>query len=302
MFINHFGEFIALLTAICWTFTALAFESAGRKVGSLPVNIIRLSIAFVLLGLYTYSSRGLFFPSDADLRMWLWLSLSGFIGFVIGDLFLFKSYLIIGARISMLVMSLVPPLTALIGWLLMGEILSIKGAFGMFVTITGVTIVILQKKKNPDDNNLKIKVSYPVKGLLFAFGGALGQAGGLVLSKYGMGSYNAFAATQIRVITGIIGFIFIVTFLKRWVNVKDAFKNKEGMLRISIGSVFGPFLGVSFSLLAVQYTTTGVASTIMAIIPVLIIIPSVLIFKEKPTWKEILGAFIAVGGVGVLFL
>ncbi|MFA6924433.1 MAG: DMT family transporter [Bacteroidales bacterium] len=302
MFSNHIGEFIALLTAICWTFTALAFESAGKKVGSLPVNIIRLSIAFFLLSIYTYLSRGLFFPSDAGLHLWLWLSLSGFIGFVIGDLFLFRSYLIIGARISMLVMSLVPPLTALIGWILMGEILSTKSSLGMLVTISGVTIVILQKKKNTEGNNSKMKISYPLKGLLFAFGGALGQAIGLVLSKYGMGNYNAFAATQIRVITGIIGFIVIVTLLKRWVNIKNAIKNKEGMLRIFIGSIFGPFLGVSFSLLAVQYTTTGVASTIMAIVPVLIIVPSVLIFKEKPTWKEILGAFIAVSGVGVLFL
>jgi drug/metabolite transporter (DMT)-like permease len=137
---------------------------------------------------------------------------------------------------------------------------------------------------------------------LFAFGGVLGQAAGLVLSKYGMGSYNAFAATQIRVIAGIFGFGVILFVFKRWPRIRSAFHNRKAMTRITVGSFFGPFLGVSFSLLAVQYIATGAASTIMSIVPVLIIPPAVILLKEKVTFKEVIGAVIAVTGVVLFFL
>lgn len=117
-----------------------------------------------------------------------------------------------------------------------------------------------------------------------------------------MQDFNAFAATQIRVLAGIIGFSILFLFMRRWKLVFKAMRNTQAMGRLSIGAFFGPFLGVSFSLLAVRYTTTGVASTIMAIVPVLIIPPAVLFFKEKLTSKEIIGSFIAVGGVALFFL
>ena len=115
----HIGEFAALGVAICWTLSALFFEKAGNKIGSLSVNIIRLMSAIILLGLIAWVTRGRFFPTDATLSQWLWLSLSGFIGFFLGDLFLFHSYSIIGSRMAQLVMTLAPPMTAITGLLML---------------------------------------------------------------------------------------------------------------------------------------------------------------------------------------
>ncbi len=117
-----------------------------------------------------------------------------------------------------------------------------------------------------------------------------------------MQDFDPFAATQIRVITGFVGFAILFVFMKRWKKVVEAIKNRDAMKRLSIGAFFGPFLGVSFSLLSVKHTTTGVASTIMAIVPVLIIPPAVIFFKEKITIKEIIGSLIAVGGVILFFM
>ena len=117
-----------------------------------------------------------------------------------------------------------------------------------------------------------------------------------------MESYDAFASTQIRIITGIIGFIIIVTLSKRWKSIALAFKNRNGIGGIAIGSFFGPFLGVSFSLIAIKHTNTGIASTIMAIVPILIIPPSVFLFNHKITLREIIGAFLGVAGVILFFL
>lgn len=307
MFQSHPGEFAALLTAVFWTITALAFESASRKVGSLSTNLIRLFMAFIFIGVYGLFMRGSFLPLGATAHNWIWLSLSGLVGFVLGDLFLFQAYVVVGARVSMLIMSLTPPITAFIGWIVMGEKLTGQNFLGMFLTLFGIILVLFNRESKSDAENnengrRKVKLIYPVLGILLAFGGALGQAGGLVLSKYGMKDYDPFAATQIRVITGVIGFSFIFLFTNSWSKLATAFKNRKAMTRLSIGAFFGPFLGVSFSLLSVKHTSTGIASTIMSIVPVLIIAPAVIFLKEKLTIKEVIGSIIAVGGVVLFFL
>ena len=294
---SHFGEFAALLTAIFWTVTALAFEGATKRVGPFAVNLIRLLFAFVFLSILSYYSRGIAFPTDATSHIWLWLGLSGVVGFILGDYFLFASYPIIGSRMAMLMMTLAPPIAAFFGWIALGETMSLTALAGMMLVISGIVIAIWSKP-----NGEKRKLKFPIRGLVYAFIGALGQGGGIVLSKYGMGEYNAFAATQVRVIISIIGFAIIISFLRRWKNVSGTFTNKSAMRGIVLGSVFGPFLGVSFSLLAVQNTTTGAASTIMAIVPVLIIVPAVVLFKQKVSLAEIAGAFLSVIGVALFFI
>ena len=301
---HYFGEIAALFTAVFWTITGMSFESAGKKVGSLSVNLIRLVIAFVIFCVVDYFRRGMVLPFDAGAERWAWLALSGLVGFVFGDLLLFQAYVIVGARIAMLIMALAPPITALVGWWILGEILSPMNWVGMFVTLAGISIVILKREKQDVDltKRRKIITNYSIKGILLAFGGAVGQGVGLVLSKKGMGNYDAFAASHIRVITGMIGFAIIILITKRYGNVWKAIQHKPAMKRIALGSFFGPFLGVSFSLIAIQHTQAGIAATIMSIVPVLIIPLAIVFFHEKVNWKEILGAVITVGGVALFFL
>lgn len=298
MFNNHIGELAALAVAFFWTITALSFESASNKVGSLAVNLIRLLIGFTFLSIFSFFYRGHLFPDDAGLNQWLWLSFSGLIGFVLGDLFLFKSFTIIGSRVAMLIMTLVPPITAGFGFIFLGEKLTFFNMLGMVLTVAGIFTAIFSRASQGE----KLKLNMPVKGFLFALGGAVGQGLGLVLSKKGMGTYDPFAATQIRVITGILGFTALVFLMGRGEQIRNAFRHKLGMRGIVIGSFFGPFLGVSFSLLSVKHTETGIASTIMALVPILIIPPSVILFKQKVTIREIIGAVVSVTGVALFFV
>jgi len=286
------GEFAALFVAICWTVSALYFEKAGRKIGSLSVNIIRLVWAFLLLGIVLLFTKQTFLPLDATGYQWFWLGLSGVVGLFLGDLFLFKSYLVIGSRTSTLVMSSVPVITATIGWFFLDEILSLKSIIAILVSLSGIVIAIA-------DRRLKIRV--PAKGLLLAFGGAMGQAIGLILSKKGIGDYDPISATQIRILFGLICFVIMITALKRWPRVKEALKDKSGIRAVSIGSFFGPFLGITLSLFAIQHTKTGIASTFMALVPVFIIIPSAIMFKEKIAPHHVIGAIISIIGVSLFF-
>ncbi|ABW17915.1 DMT family transporter [Alkaliphilus oremlandii] len=298
MNMSRIGEIAALATACCWTISATSFEIAGKKVGSLSVNYIRLVIGFIFISVYSYFTRGMFFPIDATASNWIWLTISGLIGFFIGDLFLFQSYLEVGSRISMLIMAASPPITAILGFFIMKERIDMIGVLGMSITMVGIAMVILSK--NPEDKNIEVK--YSVKGLTYAFLGALGQSVGLIFSKIGMGDYSPFAATQIRIIAGFISFTVLFIILNKWEDLKAALKEKQAMVHITVGSVFGPFVGVSLSLISIKYTSAGISSTITSIVPVLIIPLSILVFKEKVKTKEILGAVVSVVGVALLFI
>ncbi len=298
---TRIGELAALVTAVCWTVTAISFEAASRKVGSVPVNIIRLIMAFGLLSVYSWIRRDMPFPADAGSFHWIWLSLSGLVGFVIGDLFLFKAFTLIGSRLSLLLMTLVPPIAAFTGWLFLGETLAWIHLGGMMLTMSGIAMVILYKHgQRSRPGTVADKV--PPKGVVFALLGAAGQAVGLVLSKYGMQTYDAFSATQIRVLAGIAGFAIVIHFFKKWGAVQNALDNRTALMLMLLGAAFGPFLGVSSSLIAVKHTATGIASTIMSISPILILPATWLIYKQHITWKELLGAVISVAGVALFFI
>lgn len=300
---QYLGEIAALLTAVFWTITSLSFEAAGKKIGSLQVNLIRLVLAFAIFSIFNLVRNGMMIPLDAGMERWGWLALSGLVGFVFGDLLLFQSYVVIGARIAMLIMALAPPITAVVGWLILGEVMSLMNWVGMIVTFAGIAVVILKREKQEDETKrAKIKANYSIKGILLAFGGAVGQGVGLVLSKKGMGDYDPFAASQIRVIVGMAGFALIILFARQYGKVWEAVRNLSAMKWVSVGSFFGPFLGVSFSLMAVQHTQAGIAATIMSIVPVLIIPLAIFFFHEKVNWKETIGAVITVCGVAIFFL
>jgi drug/metabolite transporter (DMT)-like permease len=299
--IPFLGEMAALGTAACWTVSATSFEAAGKRIGAQAVNIIRLAMAVVLLGLFNLVFRGQAFPSDASPRQWLWLSLSGLIGFTMGDLFLFEAFTRIGSRVSMLIMAFAPALTAALGFIFLKETMSAQAILGMALTMVGIALVVLKPDKG------RLGLSHPVKGILLAFGGALGQAAGLILSKIGMQGadgvgYSASSSAQIRAMAGTCGFIVLYFFLGAWPKVFSAFRDKKGIGFAGMGAVAGPFIGVSLSLLAVINTDAGVASSLMSITPVLIIPISVFILKEKIRLAEILGAALAVAGVACMFL
>ncbi len=301
---SHLGEFAALLTTLFWTITALAFESASKRIGSMHVNLLRLGLAAIFLSVFSYFYRGLLLPLDADLHTWTWLAISGIVGFIIGDYCLFKAYVITGARVAMLMMTLAPVFAAFTAWIMLGEVMSGKSMLAMIITLGGIALVIFTRTENSEPSLSKSKrrysMSYPVKGVILGIIAAAGQGIGLVFSKYGMRNYDPFAASHIRVITGFIGFAILFFVLGKWKELPTSFRNTKAMKWLVVGSIFGPFLGVSFSLMAVQHTNAGIAQTIMSLTPVFIIPPAVIFNKERVTVREIIGAVIAVCG-GVLF-
>jgi len=303
---THFGEFAALLTTVFWTITALSFETASKRIGSMHLNLLRLGLATVLLSVFSFFHRGMLLPLDASMHNITWLALSGIVGFIIGDYALFKAFTITGARVAMLMMTLAPVFAALAAWIILGELMSYKSLASMFITLAGIALVIFTRTEGTANGTLSNKgsysMSYPLKGIILGIIAAAGQGVGLVLSKYGMLEYDSFSSSQIRVVTGFIGFALLFLIMGKFKELPASFRNGKAMKWLIVGSIFGPFLGVSFSLIAVQNTEAGIAHTIISLVPVLIIPPAVMINKEKVTLREIIGAVIAVAGVALFFV
>lgn len=293
---EYVGEIAGVVTAISWTATALFFQVASRRIGSLVVNLLRLVLAALFYMVYTKIAHGYFFP-QADLHAWTYLSVSAIIGFVLGDFFLFKSYEYISARKSMLIFSVAPPISAVCSWFMLDERLTVMNVVGMMVVLSGVCLVILFGKH--EDEKAK---AHAKRGVLYALLGALGQGVGSVFSKIGMGDYDPFVASQIRVLVGIIGFLIVITGMRRWPLVRQSFSDLKGLGFTTLGAFFGPFLGVGLAMVSFKYIPVGIASTLMSTMPVFILAPAFFFFKEKITLREVIGAVVAVAGVLIFFV
>ena len=307
---NFYGEIAALLTAVCWSFNSVVFTRAGQRVGSVTVNAMRLWVAFPALLLLHWLLFGSPLPLDIEGRRLIYLSISGFIGFVLGDTMLFESFLLIGPRLAMLLALLVPVFGTMLAWVWLGETLRLAEIFSILVTIAGVAWVVAERAAPVGAAPLPGHAAggcaaaprYRL-GILLAMGGAAGQALGLLFSRLGLaGGYSAISATQVRV--GSAGlFLLLVSLFQGSLRTHLArMKDKKALLEITAGSLTGPVLGVALSLEAIAHAHIGVASTLMSLTPVLLLPVSRMLFKEKITSRAIVGTLIALLGVVLLFL
>ncbi len=293
------GELAALGTAFAFSIGSVFLTLAGRHIGPLVLNRLRLIVAIFLLSLTHWLTLGTLLPWDAEPQRWLWLGLSGVVGLVIGDIFLFQAFVWIGPRLSMLMMSLAPVIAALLAWVFLGERMALLEIVGVALTLGGVAWVVMErnsaeKELNPDYG----------RGVLYGLGAAAGQAGGLVLAKNGLGgTFSPVSANLIRMLAAAV-VLWGLTFMQGQgrATLHALWTNPRGVRFALMGAFFGPFLGVSLSMLAIQSAEVGIASTLMSLTPVLLLPISYVVFKERYGWGAVVGTLLAIAGVAVLFL
>ena len=303
---TYLGELISIGVAFSWTATALLSEFGSKRLGNLTLNVLRMALALVfslvLFGVVT----GEPLPTGVSSEAIGWMLLSGVVGYVIGDFCLFQCYIIIGSRYGQLFMTLAPLSAALMAWVTLGQQMTAMSIVAMLVTLVGIGISVLGRGEHH-----KVSLRLPLSGVLFAIGAAVCQGVGLVLSKIGMDHDNTpdmpewlipFSANFYRCVAGIIGFTLLLYFRDGVAPLREAMHDRKGLTVATATTIFGPFVGVGFSLMAVQYTAAGIASTLMAMTPIIILLPSYWLFHERITWRAVVGAFISVVGVSLFFL
>ncbi len=303
---TYLGEFISIGVAFSWTATALLSEFGSKRLGNLTLNVLRMALALLFSLVLFWFAAGTPLPPIGSIEACVWMLLSGIVGYVIGDFCLFQCYIIIGSRYGQLFMTLAPLAAALMAWITLGQQMTPISIVAMFVTLIGIGISILGRGEHH-----KVSLKLPLNGVLFAIGAALCQGIGLVLSKIGMDHYDTgtmpdwlipFSANFLRCIAGIVGFAILQYFHEGFRPLRQALQDAKGMTVATATTIFGPFVGVGFSLMAVQYTNAGIASTLMALTPIIIILPSYWLFHQKITWRAVLGAVISVLGVSLFFM
>ncbi len=303
---NYLGELISIGVAFSWTATALLSEFGSKRLGNLTLNVLRMALALLFSIVMFWVVLGTPLPYGGTAEAYAWMLLSGVVGYVIGDYCLFQCYIIIGSRYGQLFMTLAPLAAALMAWLTLGQEMNATSILAMLITLAGISISVLGRGEHH-----KVSLKLPLSGVLFAIGAALCQGIGLVMSKIGMDHYQPgaipawlvpFSANFFRCVAGIIGFTLLLYLRDGLQPLRVALRDGKGMSVAVATTVFGPFVGVGFSLMAVQYTEAGIASTLMALTPIIIILPSYWLFGQKITWKSVVGAFISVIGVSLFFL
>lgn len=313
------GEILAVIVAILWTISSLSSEYASKRYGSLLLNIIRMVIAILFIAGTLWIATGTPLPSYTTSDVWMWLALSAVVGYIIGDYYFLQAFILIGARWGELFMTLAPPAAALTGWLLLGEQMSWIALLGMFITMCGIGMSVLSKKE--DSNRISVKL--PLRGIVYGAIAGIGQGVGLVFSKQGMLLYNAsindqmvnspmvnvlmpFAATMIRCIVALAGFVILYAIARQLGKdnhpLRLILEDRKALRLATLSTIAGPCIGVAVSLAAAMYASTGITQTIMALVPVLILWPSHLLFQTKITPLEVIGAIISVAGVALFFV
>ncbi len=293
------GEGAGLAASLFWALSSTFFALGGRMRGHQSVNAIRLIGATIMLAVSHWIILGTIIP-EGSLYIWLMLGLSGMVGLALGDGLLMWAHVTIGPRRAMLIMSLVPLVTTSVAWVIFAETIEFIKILAIVITVAGVSYVVVEKKRKGS----MFKVTGI--GILLGVGGMLGQAIQMLIAKDAIesmgGDMIALSATYIRILWGTAAIWFVLLIRKNLGNSFKAFKDKKFMTYTMIGTAVGPFLGVWASYLAIEYAPIGIASTLMSVAPLIMIPISFFVFKDRPTWRALIGTLVAISGVGLIFL
>ena len=330
MTIERSGEFAGLATSALWVVSSLAFAAAGQRMGATRLNLLRSLLAAALLLLLHWFLMASPWPTIGANRTW-YLGISGLLGLAIGDQFLFAGYVLVGARTTTLLMTLAPAVAASLSWIVFGQTMSLQAIVGMIITLLGVLWVAAERPHATSS----ITPAQQMKGVWFGAGAALCQGVGMVLASNGLrGDIDAISAQTVRMSAGAVGIIVIAFVVSRMnqaarnvaqtknarsssdksldaqsltatkiipLHVKRAdAPHSKAIIAMVIGTFTGPILGVWCSLYALQKLEVGIATTLMSLVPVMILPVTRITEGRWPSTRAILGALIAVAGVAVL--
>jgi len=294
------GELAAILSALSWTISSLIVERRGKAYSPWSLNALTKLGGLLTVSLLAFLMMGQFFPR-ASAAQWGMLLLSGFLGFSLGDGFLYAAFQTLGAKRTLLIFSANPVLTALFGWIFLGEALMPAHLVGILLAVAGIMWVIradMGEQGKPEQAGPTITW----QGLLFAALATLGQAAGALLSKAAMASLEAIPASQIRLIGGVLGSAVLLSLTGQWKTLPAPLLEKRGRGILAVSVLLGTLVGMVLSMLAIKLTQVAIASILMSLMPVMILPIEHFILKERVRPREVMGAVLTLLGVGMLFV
>ena len=300
----HFGELMALSAAMIFAWTSILFTTAGRRLGVATLNLMRLLGAVVLLGATHWIASGRPWPG-APLASILWIGASGIVGLAIGDSALFRAFTLIGPRRGMLAMATAPVFTVVVAWALLDEALGVMALLGIAVVMGGVMLAVAGKDPgggqfaDPDRALLR-------RGYLLAMVAAAGQGLGSAFVKIGMAGgeiqVDPLAATFVRMAFAFAAYWLAALPRHGLRRLLRPLRDVRGSLNLAAATLLGPYLSVYLSILAIRHAEAGVAQVLLGAVPIFVLLPAWLVYRDRPAPLALMGVLAAVGGGAILFL
>ena len=290
------GEVAALSAACLWSIASVIYSKLGATIPPLQLNLIKGIIAIGFF-VFTILVTGELFPSIATLPMCLIL-LSGIIGISFGDTAFFITINSLGARRTLLIQTLTSPMSAVLGLIFLQEELNVLASCGILVTILGVAWVISERTTEVKN----ISSAEFQRGIVFGLFTVIAGAVAAVLSRGAIADnqISPLWAALLRLSAGTL-ILFIWTLLKQQTNFRLSNLQNPRIIGATVfAAFFGTFLGIWLQQTAIKFTSVGIASTLLQTSPIFVI-PFAIWMGEKVTARAILGVFISIAGIALLF-
>lgn len=293
------GELAALSAALIWAIASVIYIGIGRQLAPLVLNLVKgmIAIAFLLLTLWLQGGE---LPQISLPAMGL-LVLSGIVGIGLGDTAYFKALNCLGARRALVLESVAPPLAAIMALVFLQERLAVSAWLGIALTIVGVVWVVFERTVTEDQPPHKLW-----QGTVFGLLAALGQAGGVVLSRAVLSSttIDPLWSSLIRLVAGSLALLVWLLLQRQPVrSLQQSLKPlaSRRFLTILVGAAFAStYLAIWLQQISLKYTAAGIAQALSATSP-LFVIPIAIALGEKVSLQAVMGVLIAITGIWLLF-
>jgi drug/metabolite transporter (DMT)-like permease len=297
-----YGEMMAVVAAILFSWVAIFFTVAGRRIGVTLVNLLRVPLGALFLAATHQCLHGRLWPEGLSATSQVWLGLSGIVGLAIGDSALFLTFTRIGPRRGLIMMATAPVFTVTLAWFMLSEHLGAQAIAGIVVVIAGIVVATAGREEHTGSfgnlSRAQLRTGYAL-GLVAAAGQGLGAG----FAKLGMaGGVEPLGATLVRMVWAALALTLVFLFRGRTLAQLKRLRDRRGVAALAGGTLLGPFISVWISLIAIRHTEAGVAQVLLSMVPIFVIGPSWLIYRDRPSWQSGLGVVVAVIGGALLFL
>ena len=287
---RFFYSIVALLSACSWALGAILWRKLGEELSAYSMNLGKTVIGSLLLGIALFLIG--FEPVES--RAILFLALSGILGIAIGDTFFFLSLMQLGPRRASLMGALNPVAIALAAAVLLGERPTLVVWTGIVITSIGVGWVLQERATgNGGEANYSSGICYGILSVLCT-------AGAVLLAKVGVSSVPTVQATWIRLLAGAISLALWGAARFELGNWVEPFRNRVLLAKVVAVVMVVVAGGFWLSLVALKHIDASIAGPLNSTGPLFILPMAVVLLKEKLSFRAILGAAVAVGGVALI--
>ncbi len=301
------GSVLACTTSLFWTVSPICFAAAGRRIGSFNVNILRLVIASVILGVLAvlhFLFAGSAPPAALPRAGLPWLTLSGVAGLAIGDAFYLKALTMIGARRTTQILTLAPAVSVALAWWLLGERLGEATLIGIGLILCGIAYSTGHEMRGVPAANNEPGIA-TTRGIAIAAVATLFHGSGAVMSRKAFIAAPAMdpvsaafarvaAAAVVLILAGCIAFAIRKSG-------KPLFVRGAGR-PLLLGTLAGPVIGMILYLGAFKHAPAGIVSTLSSMSPILIIPVVAIGYRASIPREAIISTVVSVAGVAVMSL